>query len=261
MNQNVTTGNGIEWAYILILSATVIVAIGCDSRSQDAGKPELQLPPPVDPWLPSPEDQAHMEKEREQRQAQAEFQNELELYLETLTWVTNATHRPAGLTRSDAEDWMGKRRRQMRDLHSELTLKGVALPALPPEYRPAQSNSAPVTAREVHRETGTSGEPTIILGANETAVDRLLRGWGKRRSNRSTIRRPIMYYTKDVKIIVSFENKRAVGVAVCDQPGIGLSPIPDRRFREIVKLIGSEPLASDIKRSGGIREFSVGDAD
>lgn len=103
----------------------------------------------------------------------------------------------------------------------------------------------------------------VIIGSTKAEVDTLMAGWSSRRSNRATESRPIYYYTKDVEAIVTFSGGKAVGVAVIDRPGVGVSPIPDRRYKELLVLIGGgEPKASDLKRdSSGVREFSVGDAD
>ncbi len=105
--------------------------------------------------------------------------------------------------------------------------------------------------------------PKKIIGSTKAEVDALLSGWSSRRSNRATESRPIYYYTKDVEIIVTFSGEKAVGVAVIDRPGAGVSPIPEARYKELVALIGGgEPKSGDINRDGsGVREFSVGDAD
>ena len=105
--------------------------------------------------------------------------------------------------------------------------------------------------------------PKIIIGSAREDVNLLLKGWTIRESNRSTTFRPIVYYTKDVDVIVSFQNGKAIGVAVIDKPGSGISPIPQKRFDELIALIGrGQPKSADISRDvSGIREFSVGDAD
>jgi hypothetical protein len=109
-----------------------------------------------------------------------------------------------------------------------------------------------------------SEPPKKIIGSSKSEVDTLLSGWSSYVSTtRSTATRPIYYYVKDVEIIVSFSGDKAVGVAVIDKPGVGISPIPERRFKELVALIGGgDPKPGDISRDEkGIREFSVGDAD
>lgn len=103
-----------------------------------------------------------------------------------------------------------------------------------------------------------------IIGSTKPEVDAILAGWPSRLSNRATEAQPMYYYTKDVELIVKFAGGKAVGVAVVDRPGgAGLSPIPERRFKELVALIGGgDPKAGDVTREGAdIREFSVGDAD
>lgn len=106
-------------------------------------------------------------------------------------------------------------------------------------------------------------KPTVIIGSTQQEVEELLKGWTVRKSNRSTASRPVVYYIKDVEVIVSYQGGKAVGVAVIDKPGSGISPIPQKRFDELIALIGGgQPKAKDITRdSSGIREFSVGDAD
>jgi hypothetical protein len=105
--------------------------------------------------------------------------------------------------------------------------------------------------------------PKNIIGSTKAEVDALLSGYSSRRSNRATAGRPIYYYTKDVEIIVTFSGDKAVGVAVVDRPGTGVSPISPARQKELVTLIGGgEPKPGDIIRDhSGVREFSVGDAD
>lgn len=101
-----------------------------------------------------------------------------------------------------------------------------------------------------------------IIGSTAEEVGGLLNGWATRKSNRWTAARPIVYYIKDVEIIVSYRDGKAVGVAVIDKPGSGISPIPPSRFTQLVALIGGQPKANDVSRdASGIREFSVGDAD
>ena len=107
-------------------------------------------------------------------------------------------------------------------------------------------------------------KPKVIMGNTREDVDALLKDWTIRPSSeRSTASRPIIYYIKDVEVIVSFQGGKAVGVAVIDKPGVGISPIPQKRFDELIALIGGgQPHAGDITSdSSGIREFSVGDAD
>lgn len=101
-----------------------------------------------------------------------------------------------------------------------------------------------------------------ILGSDKPSVDALLSGWKIRESNRSTATRPVFYFTKDVEIIVTFVAGKAVGVAVIDRPGAGMSPITPKRFEELVTIAGGRPSPKDIFRDDvGIREFSVGDSD
>ena len=60
--------------------------------------------------------------------------------------------------------------------------------------------------------------------------------------------------------MLHFKDGNVIGVAVADRTGAGVSPIPQSRFEEIVKLIGQKPKAGDIKRdAAGIHEFCVGD--
>lgn len=102
-----------------------------------------------------------------------------------------------------------------------------------------------------------------IIGSTPNEVAQTLKGWDIRQSNRSTSLRPIIYYIKDVEIIVSYQSGKAVGVAVIDKPSSGISPISSQRFQELVRLIGGgQPKPKDVLRDeSGIREFSVGDAD
>ena len=107
-------------------------------------------------------------------------------------------------------------------------------------------------------------KPKVIIGSAREVVDVLLKDWPSHKSvERSTASRTIIYYVKDVEVIVSFQDGKAVGVAVIDKPGVGISPIPQARYDELIALIGGgQPKADDITRdSSGIREFSVGDAD
>jgi hypothetical protein len=109
-----------------------------------------------------------------------------------------------------------------------------------------------------------SNAPKKIIGSTKPEVDALLHGWPSTLStSRSTATKQFYYYVKDVEIIVAFTDAKAVGVAVIDKPGVGISPIPQQRFKELVALIGGgEPKPEDILRDDkGIREFSVGDAD
>lgn len=111
--------------------------------------------------------------------------------------------------------------------------------------------------------TGVPAGQRAIMGDTKAEVDSVLSGWSSRLSNRATEARPIYYYEKDVEMIVSFSNGKAVGVAVTDRPDAGVSPIPESRYRELIALIGGgEPRPGDIVRDGSsIREFSVGEAD
>lgn len=106
-------------------------------------------------------------------------------------------------------------------------------------------------------------QQAVIIGSAQEEVEQLLVGWRVRKSNRSTASRQVVYYIKDVEVIVSYQGGKAVGVAVIDKPGAGISPIPQSRFDELVALIsGEQPKSRDVRRDGsGIREFSVGDAD
>jgi hypothetical protein len=97
----------------------------------------------------------------------------------------------------------------------------------------------------------------VIFGSDKATVTALLGGWTSRPSARSTSTKEIIYYTKDVQLIVSFVGGKATGVAVTDRPGAGVSEISESRFRELVDLIGKEP--DTVKRAGGIHEFYVGD--
>lgn len=107
-----------------------------------------------------------------------------------------------------------------------------------------------------------SSPSKTIIGSTTGEVGGLLNGWTTRKSNRWTAVRPIVYFIKDVEIIVSYRAGKAVGVAVIDKPGSGISPISPGRFTELVALIGGQPKSGDISRDeSGIREFSVGDAD
>ena len=102
----------------------------------------------------------------------------------------------------------------------------------------------------------------IIMQSTKRDVDALLKDWSSRKSSLSTAGEPIYYYTKDVSVIVHFRDDKAVGVAVIDRPGAGVTSISQTRYDELVKLIGQEPKPGDIKRdSSGIHEFYVGDTD
>jgi len=126
--------------------------------------------------------------------------------------------------------------------------------AFPPPSSPApRSEPKPVITGEIEK---------TIMGSTKAQVDTLLKDWSSRKSNRSTPSRPIYYYTKDVSVIVHFRDDKAVGAAVIDRPGAGVTSIFQARFDELVKLIGQKPKADDIKRdSSGIHEFSFGDTD
>jgi hypothetical protein len=124
------------------------------------------------------------------------------------------------------------------------------------------SPTAPVS--EVSKLGQETRKPNVVIGSTREEVAALLKDWMIGDSmGRSTPFRPIIYYVKDVDVIVSFQNGKAVGVAVTDKPGVGISPIPQARFDELVALFGAgQPKDKDILRdSSGIREFSVGDAD
>jgi hypothetical protein len=122
---------------------------------------------------------------------------------------------------------------------------------------------APVEATPVPKTEAAPAQPRVLIGSTRAEVEDILKGWRVRPSRRSTPNRPIVYYIQDVEIIVSYGTGRAVGAAVIDRPGAGVSPIPQARFQELVTLIGGgQPRSGDISRdSRGIREFSVGDAD
>lgn len=111
--------------------------------------------------------------------------------------------------------------------------------------------------------TSAADAPKKIIGSTKAQVNALLSSWSSRRSNRATDSRPLYYYTKDVEVIVTFSGDKAVGVAVIDRPGAGVSPIPEARYKKLVMLIGGgQPKSSDVTRDGSaIRDFSVGDAD
>jgi hypothetical protein len=111
--------------------------------------------------------------------------------------------------------------------------------------------------------TETPKASSVIIGSTKEQVDILLPGWSCRKSDRSTVSRPLYYYTKDVEIIVTFSGGTACGAAVIDRPGRGSSPISESRYSGLLKLIGGgSPKLGDITRDRkGIREFSVGDAD
>jgi hypothetical protein len=115
----------------------------------------------------------------------------------------------------------------------------------------------------ISQDSKDTKKPTVIIGSTQEGVQELLKGWTTRKSDRSTASRLIFYYIKDVEVIVSYQAGKAVGVAVIDKPGSGISPIPQKRFDELIALIGGgQTKAEDITRdSSGIREFSVGDAD
>jgi len=124
----------------------------------------------------------------------------------------------------------------------------------------AQTASLSKQSQPSTLERPSKSAATQIIGSKKTQVDELLRGWTCRQSNRSTVSRPIYYFTKDVSVIVYFRNARATGVDVIDRPGAGVTSISEHRFATLVKLIGEEPKSSAIKQdSNGIREFSVGD--
>jgi hypothetical protein len=117
-------------------------------------------------------------------------------------------------------------------------------------------------AEEPIASDSSSATPSTILGSNKQDVDKILTSWTVRQSRRSTIDEPIFYYGKDVEIIVKFRKGSAVGVAVIDRPGVGISPIPKERVDELVLTIGGIPRSPDVLRDAfGVREFSVGDAD
>ena len=104
-----------------------------------------------------------------------------------------------------------------------------------------------------------------IIGSTKTEVDASLTGWSCRKDSRSTQSRTIYVYIKDVELQVAFQDGKAVGVAVIviDKLRVGFSPLPQKRFDELVALIGGgQPKAIDVLRdASGIHEFSVGDAD
>jgi hypothetical protein len=103
--------------------------------------------------------------------------------------------------------------------------------------------------------------PNIIIGSTKAEVDALLSDWRSVRSHRSTDSRQIFYYYKDVELIVSYRHGKAIGVHVIDIPGKGVSPIPARRFQEIISIIGDTPKPGKVIRDDfGIREFSVAEA-
>jgi hypothetical protein len=126
--------------------------------------------------------------------------------------------------------------------------------ASPPSSPPApRSEPEPVVTEEIEK---------TIMGSSKADVDALLKDWSVRKSNRATTSRPIYYYTKDVSVIVHFRDDKAVGVAVIDRPGAGVTSISQARYDELAKLIGRKPNAGDIERdSNGIHEFNVGDTD
>ena len=127
-------------------------------------------------------------------------------------------------------------------------------PASPTPSPPAhRSEPKPVVTEEIEK---------TIMGSTKAQVDTLLKDWSSRKSNRSIPSRPIYYYTKDVSVIVYVRDDKAVGVAVIDRPGVGVTSISQARYDELVKMIGQKPKAGDIKRdSSGIHEFYVGDTD
>jgi len=102
---------------------------------------------------------------------------------------------------------------------------------------------------------------SVLLGSERAIVESLLPEWASRRSNRSEIDKEIVYYSKDVEIIVTYQGNIAKQVDVIDRPGSGVSPISEIRFKELVKLIGAEPQPDNIKRQNGIREFFVSVSD
>lgn len=105
-------------------------------------------------------------------------------------------------------------------------------------------------------------KPKVIMESSKADVDLRLKDWSSRKSNRSTANKPIYYYTKDVSVIVHFRDDKAVGVAVIDRPGAGVTSISQARYDELVKLIGQKPKDGDTKRdSSGIHEFYIGDTD
>ncbi len=133
-------------------------------------------------------------------------------------------------------------------------LKNAEVPAA---TRSGQSANEEVPAAS---RSSRSAKETGIVGKTKANVDKVLDGWSSRKSDRSSPSDPIYYYTKDVEIIVHFRNERAVGLAVIDRPGKGMSPITQTRFDELVALLGAKPEPTNITRdANGIREFSVGD--
>lgn len=119
----------------------------------------------------------------------------------------------------------------------------------------------PMQSQEV-KEGQKPPKAMVILGNSRASTDELLKGWRTRESARSTASRKIIYYIKDVEVVVSFQQGKAIGVAVVDKPGVGISPIPQKRYEELVTLIGASPKTKDLVRdSSGIREFYIGDTD
>jgi hypothetical protein len=86
----------------------------------------------------------------------------------------------------------------------------------------------------------------------------LLEDWASREDRQSTTQIPVYRYTKGVTLIVHFQRSRAVGVAVIDNPGLGVEGIPDSRVAELVKLIGGPPTGKILRDERGVREFAVG---
>ncbi len=100
-----------------------------------------------------------------------------------------------------------------------------------------------------------------ILGATEEKVKLILKEWESREDRLSTEDTRVFRFTKDVTMVIAFRDNKVIGVGVIDRPGAGVFGISESRFRELVQLLGEEPIQNDIRRDsrGRIREFYVGD--
>ena len=95
---------------------------------------------------------------------------------------------------------------------------------------PPLAAGLPVSAQRTEPKLETSKQPPskkvqpklrTIMGNNIPGIASLLKGWTARESDRSSLRKRIVYFEGDVSIVVSFYWGRAVGVAVVDKPGFG----------------------------------------
>ena len=104
---------------------------------------------------------------------------------------------------------------------------------------------------------GEEPKPPAILGSDKQTVDSLLKDWESIEGNYNTSDQESVRYTKDVQMTVTFIGKLATKVEIDDRVGAGISPIPETRFQELIRIIGKAPAASDVRVDSGIRGFFV----